>query len=84
MEAIEIKMDEENYIDLKNKKGLITNIEADVIIKNEYLIIEFNGNNIVKKTFDNTLILASKLGYRFLGITGGIFEISFTFIKETI
>ena len=84
-ETYNIAIDKENYIDIKNKIGLITGREVKIstINKEQYLIIEFDGNNVHKKTFDMMISLISqlKLGYTFLSINSDLSEISFTFIK---
>ena len=84
-ETYNIAIDKENYIDIKNKIGLITGREVKIstINKEQYLIIEFDGNNVHKKTFDMMISLISqlKLGYKFLSINSDLSEISFTFIK---
>lgn len=80
-----ITIDKENYIDINSKMGLITGREVKIsmVNKGEYLIVEFDGNGVHKKTFDMMISLISqlKLGYTFLSINSDLFEISFTFTK---
>lgn len=80
-----ITIDKENYIDINSKMGLITGREVKISMVNreEYLIVEFDGNGVHKKTFDMMISLISqlKLGYTFLSINSDLFEISFTFTK---
>ena len=85
MKHIILQLIRKIILDIKNKIGLITGREVKIstINKEQYLIIEFDGNNVHKKTFDMMISLISqlKLGYTFLSINSDLSEISFTFIK---